>query len=79
MASSSKSKENSQHNGHSSPTTDNNYLNNNGKVICDDMVYYCFDVLNNYFNKSHEPPTPNFTNNEFPLFGNFKSIIKINY
>jgi AMME syndrome candidate gene 1 protein len=59
------------HNGHASPTTDKNYLtnhNNNGKVICDEMVYYCFDVLNNYFHRNQETRAPRFTNNEFPLF-----------
>ena len=64
-----------QSNGHANnPLTDKNYLTltsqaQNGRVICDDMVYYCFDVLNSYFQKHNDLRTPNFPNNEFPLFG----------
>ena len=75
----SKHHDHANQNGHTSPTTDKHYLTNghgsNGKVICDDMVYYCFDVLNNHFHRNQEPRTPNFTNNEFPLFGNSYKLI----
>jgi hypothetical protein len=58
------------------PALDKNYLSksasssrNNGQIICDDMIYYCFDVLNSHLHKNTEPPRkPVFTNNEFPLF-----------
>jgi hypothetical protein len=64
-------------NGYTStnPGTDKHYLatngyqHANGRVICDDMVYYCFDVLNSHFHKNQEPRTPKFINDEFPLFG----------
>jgi len=63
-------------NGYTStnPGTDKHYLatngyqHANGRVICDDMVYYCFDVLNSHFHKNQEPRTPKFINDEFPLF-----------
>ena len=61
----------SQSNEHISPLTDKHYLTSlqeKSKVICDDMVYYCFDVLNSYFH-NNQTPSPKFTNNEFPLFG----------
>ena len=55
---------------YSNPSLDNNYLSQPyKKIICDDMIYYCFDVLNSHLHKHSEPPRkPLFTNNEFPLF-----------
>lgn len=58
------------------PALDKNYLSNpasssrnNDQIICDDMIYYCFDVLNSHLHKNTEPPRkPVFTNSEFPLF-----------
>jgi AMMECR1 domain-containing protein len=50
------------------PLLDKNYLSNKAKVICDDMIYYCFDILNSHLHKEQEPQRPKFTNNEFPLF-----------
>lgn len=52
---------------HMNPLVDQNYLTNNSKVISDDMIYYCFDVLHS---KLHKSPlqNPGFPNHEFPLF-----------
>jgi uncharacterized protein (TIGR00296 family) len=44
------------------------------KVICDDMIYFCFDVLHTHLHKNAidqnqmQLRQPSFTNNEFPLF-----------
>ncbi len=54
---------------YTNPALDINYITQNKKVVCDDMIYYCFDVLNSHLHKQSEPPRkPLFTNNEFPLF-----------
>ena len=56
---------------HTNPALDLNYLTqaNNKKIVCDDMIFYCFDVLNSHLHKHSEPPRrPQFTNHEFPLF-----------
>ena len=55
---------------YSNPALDNHYLSQpSKKIICDEMIYYCFDVLNSHLHKHSEPPRkPIFTNNEFPLF-----------
>jgi uncharacterized protein (TIGR00296 family) len=53
------------------PTLDNAYLsmsNKEKKVVCDDMIFYCFDVLHSHLHKNVDHPKPQFTNNEFPLF-----------
>jgi hypothetical protein len=77
MASSSSSfnnhEDNKQGTHFENPDLDKNYLTHPGKandqIICDDMIYYCFDVLNSHLHKNTEPPRkPVFTNNEFPLF-----------
>lgn len=48
---------------------DHKYLSPaNKKVVCDDMIYYCFDVLNSHLHKQFDHPPPKFANNEFPLF-----------
>jgi AMMECR1 domain-containing protein len=52
---------------HPDPTLDSNYLSK-AKVICDDMIYYCFDVLHSMLHRKDEPQRPSFTNKEFPLF-----------
>ncbi len=51
----------------SDPNLDSNYISK-AKVICDDMIYYCFDVLHSILHKKEEPGRPSFTNREFPLF-----------
>jgi AMME syndrome candidate gene 1 protein len=38
------------------------------KSICDDMIYYCFDVLHNHLHDNDNHPPPSFANDEFPLF-----------
>jgi AMME syndrome candidate gene 1 protein len=56
------------------PLLDQNYLSSNNeagassKVICDDMIYYCFDVLNSHLHRHQDPLRPMFTNSSFPLF-----------
>lgn len=53
------------------PLVDNHYLAKqepSKKVICDDMIFYCFDVLHSHLHKSNNSPRPSFTNKEFPLF-----------
>ena len=52
---------------HPDPALDTNYLNQ-AKVICDYMIYYCFDVLHSVLHRKSEPLAPKFPNNEFPLF-----------
>lgn len=42
--------------------------NQDSLEIKDEMIYYCFDVLNSVLHKNQEPPKPSFTNKEFPLF-----------
>lgn len=50
------------------PQIDNSYLSNKN-VICDDMVFYCFDVLHSHLHKQiSSMPKPTFPNNPFPLF-----------
>ena len=39
----------------------------NVRAICDDMIYYCFDVLNSHLHTLKEPQ-PKFPDKEFPLF-----------
>jgi uncharacterized protein (TIGR00296 family) len=79
MASSSWNKNNSNNNTqnnqlthYSNPLLDNAYLSDQSaskKVICDDMIYFCFDVLNSHLHKNWDMvKKPQFTNNEFPLF-----------
>lgn len=57
---------------YSNPSLDNKYLSNpaasSRKVVCDDMIYYCFDVLHSHLHKNPNHPQPNFANNQFPLF-----------
>ena len=54
------------------PTLDSNYFTNlekNAKIICDDMIYYCFDVLTSHLHKTNPVlGKPTFTNSPFPLF-----------
>jgi len=39
------------------------------RTVCDDMIYYCFDVLYNHLNNSsHSLTAPQFPNSEYPLF-----------
>ena len=73
MASSSNNANNSNQDESSvthyvNPLLDKNYLTNKARVICDDMIYYCFDVLNSALHRHQEPQPPKFTNSEFPLF-----------
>lgn len=77
MASSSSSQENNQnkHNElvshYTNPSlVDHKYLTpqTSKKAVCDDMIYYCFDVLNSHLHKHPDHPIPKFNNNEFPLF-----------
>lgn len=42
--------------------------NSGMKAICDDMIYYCFDVLHSVLHTNKDPPKPSFPNNEYPLF-----------
>jgi len=62
--------QNNQLTHYSNPLVDQAYLSDgNKKVICDDMIYFCFDVLNSHLHKSWEQlRKPQFPNNEFPLF-----------
>lgn len=57
---------------YSNPSLDNKYLSNpaasSRKVVCDDMIYYCFDVLHSHLHKNPDHPQPKFANNQFPLF-----------
>lgn len=61
---------NNQLKHYSNPLLDNKYLTDQTKkVICDDMIYFCFDVLNSHLHKTNEQlKKPQFTNSEFPLF-----------
>lgn len=50
---------------------DHKYLNpvKSAKVVCDDMIYYCFDVLHSHLHKQPDNhPAPRFADHEFPLF-----------
>ena len=38
------------------------------RSVCDDMIYYCFDVLNSHLHRDQEPRKPPFPDHEFPLF-----------
>jgi uncharacterized protein (TIGR00296 family) len=62
--------EQSKHLTHySNPLLDPSYLNSQQKVINDDMIYYCFDVLHSHLHKQPDAVRkPVFTNKEFPLF-----------
>jgi uncharacterized protein (TIGR00296 family) len=55
---------------YSNPALDSSRLSLPSKqIICDDMIYYCFDVLHSHLHKSSDKLSkPHFTNNEFPLF-----------
>lgn len=73
MASSSNSHEENQQNKlishYSNPSlVDQKYLTTNKKAVCDDMIYYCFDVLNSHLHKHSDHPSPKFDNKQFPLF-----------
>ena len=62
MASTSK-----QLNSSNDPLQDNRFLSK-AKVICDEMIYYCFDVLHSVLHTTRDPPKPSFPNNQYPLF-----------
>lgn len=52
---------------------------NGNTVATSDMCTFCFDVLMSHFFKKFDKPTPNFTNESYPLFvtwkiGNKKSL-----
>lgn len=50
------------------PQVDSYYLSKKN-VICDDMVFYCFDVLHSHLhNQISNLTKPSFPNNPFPLF-----------
>jgi len=44
----------------------------NPRVICVDMVVFCFDVLYSYLHSADPPKSPKFTNDHFPLFVTWK-------
>ncbi|CAF0709648.1 unnamed protein product [Brachionus calyciflorus] len=69
MASESKNeKDDIQVTNYSNPRVDIDHLSRE-KVICDDMVFYCFDVLHSHLHKNGSNlPRPSFPNNPFPLF-----------
>lgn len=68
MASKSNETESNHPVQYSNPSVDINYLTKQ-KVICDDMVFYCFDVLHSHLHKNNTNlPKPAFPNNPFPLF-----------
>jgi uncharacterized protein (TIGR00296 family) len=54
------------------PSLDSKYFSNpekNQKIICDDMIYFCFDVLTSHLHKTNPVlGKPTFTNSAFPLF-----------
>lgn len=43
------------------------------KVVCNEMCYYCFDILNDHLNHSRSTKSPSFTDDPFPLFVTWKS------
>lgn len=51
-------------------TTQNGVIQNgiHKQVACDEMCFYCFDVLVNHLNHVPPPKSPCFTNEPFPLF-----------
>ena len=58
-------------NGVANPALDQAYLTKVSRVVCDDMIYYCFDVLHTHLHKGaavEHAPRPQFVDNEFPLF-----------
>ncbi|KAG8178221.1 hypothetical protein JTE90_025105 [Oedothorax gibbosus] len=60
-------------NGHASQ---NGYNLNNQKqdeVICAEMCYFCFDVLDYHLNQTEPPNTPNFPDDCYPLFVTWKT------
>eukprot|EP00049_Salpingoeca_infusionum_P025785 m.21685 g.21685 ORF g.21685 m.21685 type:complete len:200 (+) comp8320_c0_seq1:106-705(+) len=42
-------------------------------VACQDMCFYCFDVLHAQLSHRPPPPTPDFTNDPYPLFVTWKT------
>lgn len=62
---------NNMHHAASSPAFDNHQLTLTGykTVVCDEMIYYCFDVINSYLHKTYDKlKKPLFPDQEFPLF-----------
>ncbi|KAF8782650.1 AMME syndrome candidate protein 1 like [Argiope bruennichi] len=43
-----------------------------GMVVCVEMCFFCFDVLYCYLNQYESPKTPNFPNENYPLFVTWK-------
>lgn len=71
MASNSSSSNTNNTHHYVNPLLESSYLSNkeqHAKVINDDMIFYCFDVLHSHLNKHSSLPRPSFANNEFPLF-----------